>query len=483
MKLIFPTTIAILFIGIYNINAQTTVNLTADFDAAIGYHDGNNTANTNFGSAVQNAAYTIPGNSGPLNINRALIHFDLSSIPQNAIITNARLNLYALGPIGSLSGHSGQNNSAYVKRVTSSWSENTVTWNTQPSTTIQNEVTLPASTNPLQDYLNIDVTSLTQDMISNSNNGFLLKQVNEVVTNVLLFCSIDYSDPNKFPTLEITYEENCLSLITDTDAAIGYHDGNNTASTNFGSAVQNAAYTIPGNNGPLNINRALIQFDMSTIPQNAIITSANLNLYALGPIGSLTGHSGQNNSAYIKRVTAPWSENTVTWNNQPATTIQNEVTLAPSTNSTQDYLNIDVKLLVQDMLINNNYGFLLKQVNEVTTNVLLFCSSDYSDPNKFPSLEICYKLPSSIAINNDINRGFKVFPNPTSNILNLEFEETNINEDVLIELFTIDGKIIKSIANKKINTSLKINDIDTGIYFLKITTDNKTSTERIILTN
>ena len=32
-------------------------------------------------------------------------------------------------------------------------------------------------------------------------------------------------------------------------------------------------------------------------------------------------------------------------------------------------------------------------------------------------------------------------------VLNLEFEETNANEKVLIELYTIDGKIIKKQKN------------------------------------
>ena len=85
-------------------NAQTSVTLIASKDAAIGYHDGTNTANNNYGNAIQNAAYAIPSvaQSGGLNVNRALIDFNLSTIPVGATILSAKLNLYALGPFGSL---------------------------------------------------------------------------------------------------------------------------------------------------------------------------------------------------------------------------------------------------------------------------------------------------------------------------------------------------------------------------------------------
>ncbi|MCB0395308.1 MAG: DNRLRE domain-containing protein [Flavobacteriales bacterium] len=144
--------LCMLFLLVQVVNGQTTVSIIADYDAAIGYHDNYNTANNNYGDAVQNPAYIIPGASGGLNENRASIHFDLSGIPNGATITSANLNLYALGPVGTLPGHTGQNNSALLQRVTQNWQDNTVSWNSQPTTTSQNEVTLPVSTSSVQDY-------------------------------------------------------------------------------------------------------------------------------------------------------------------------------------------------------------------------------------------------------------------------------------------------------------------------------------------
>ena len=98
-----------ILINSLSLNAQTTINLTPEYDAAIGYHDTYSTSGNNYGTATQNAAYSIPGTRGGVNNNRALIKFDLSGIPNGSNIISAKLDLYALGAIGTLSGHSGQN--------------------------------------------------------------------------------------------------------------------------------------------------------------------------------------------------------------------------------------------------------------------------------------------------------------------------------------------------------------------------------------
>lgn len=138
-----------------------------------------------------------------------------------------------------------------------------------------------------------------------------------------------------FLGLQLAYSQVItVTLTCNKDAAIGYHDGASTANNNYGNATQNAAFAIPSSfSSGLNVNRALIGFNLSTIPANASIISAALNLYALGPYGTLPGHTGSANSSYIRRVIQPWNEYTVTWNNQPSTTILNQVTLAQSLSS------------------------------------------------------------------------------------------------------------------------------------------------------
>ncbi len=469
--------------------SQTTVSLIANRDLSLGYHDNYNTANTNYGNAPQNGAFVIPGNTGGLNKNRALIDFDLSQIPSGAIITEARLNLYAYTGYSSATpiseGHLG-NNSSYLRRVTSSWDEFTTTWNTQPLSTNMSEVILPQSTNSTQDYLNIDVTTLVQDMYTNptQSHGFLLGLINEVSTNNLSFCSKEGSDQSKYPVLEITYttcsEE--LTLVANRDLSLGYHDNYNTANTNYGNAPQNGAFVIPGNTGGLNKNRALIDFDLSQIPSGAIITEARLNLYAYTGYSSATpiseGHLG-NNSSYLRRVTSSWDEFTTTWNTQPLSTNMSEVILPQSTNSTQDYLNIDVTTLVQDMYTNptQSHGFLLGLINEVSTNNLSFCSKEGSDQSKYPTLTLYLDCKNNMSELSVIIDDFDLYPNPTLDILNIRFQDVGLK---LVKIYALDGRLMHMENADGEILIIDTEDFKSGSYYVVIELEGKQLSKKLL---
>lgn len=74
----------------------------------------------------------------------SVIQFDLSSLPANAIIIEAKLSLYHNTKSGS-AGQAG-NNACYLKKVTSNWDENLVTWNTMPTSITTDQVLLMTST-------------------------------------------------------------------------------------------------------------------------------------------------------------------------------------------------------------------------------------------------------------------------------------------------------------------------------------------------
>jgi hypothetical protein len=476
-------------------NSQTTLILNASKDAAIGYHDGANTASNNYGYAAQNAAYCIPATAGTgVNMNRALIDFNLTAIPAGATIISANLNLYALGPFGSLPGHYGVN-SSYLERITQSWAENTVTWNNQPTSSTQNNVTLNQSTSATQNYLNINVTPLVQDMLNNPTTsfGFKLKLISETITNSLAFASKDHSNTNLIPTLVITYSVNCNktdSLIADYDAAIGYHDGANTANNNYGTAQQNAAFAIPSTavTGGLNVNRALLHFNLTSIPSNAVITNAELDLFAYGPVSSYPGHSGSANNALIERVTGNWTENTVTWNNQPTTTISNQVPLNGTTNPTLDYLNINVTSLIQDILLSqNNNGMMLKLASETASNLLYFCSKDHFDLSKHPKLRVSYACNSASVseINQTITK-INCFPNPAKSIINFSIN-SKINGSGKISVYDSQGKYINeiniSVSNGLSDTIYSVNttSLSSGIYYYSLLFEGEQKSGKFII--
>ena len=138
---------------------QLFVTLPVNFDSPIVYHDNYNSENQNYGNTAFLSAFQIPGNQGGVNTSRDLIAFDLSSIPIGSTILSAKLNLYSYTDFTIVplqDGHYG-NNQSVLSRIITNWNEATVTWNTQPSVSNLHETLVNQSTNPQQDYLNINV--------------------------------------------------------------------------------------------------------------------------------------------------------------------------------------------------------------------------------------------------------------------------------------------------------------------------------------
>jgi hypothetical protein len=141
--------------------------------------------------------------------------------------------------------------------------------------------------------------------------------------------------------------------------------------------------------------RDIFKFDLSTIPANAKITSANLYLYSNPqPLtGNLVNANfGTSNSLVLQQVTQSWSTSTISWFNQPSTTTTNQIIIPSTTQSILD-LNLDVTGIVSSMVSNNaNYGFLLKLQTEVTYNSRIFISSYNTNyTQSHPKLVVVYQ--------------------------------------------------------------------------------------------
>ncbi len=208
-QLIVVTALSPLFVG-----AQAVDQIYSDKDAVVGYHYGINSDNTNYNSADWYGAMSQPGNLGGENFSRSLIYFDLSAYPPGTVIDEATLDLYGRGPVAgtgqaSTVGNIGDNE-CWIEQITSAWSDNTVTYNTCPSTTATNAVMLAQSTQTIQDYIGIDVTAMVQAMIDDPTNahGFLIRLVTEDPTRGMFFCGNGYSNPDKLPTLNVTVNQD-----------------------------------------------------------------------------------------------------------------------------------------------------------------------------------------------------------------------------------------------------------------------------------
>lgn len=211
---LLQSTLAILVsTAAYSQATQTEMTFQPDAcrgkDAHVLYITGNaSAADGNYATLEEMVPFTWTF-SGSVGSCRALLDFtDLQSIPQGTVVTYAYLSLYGKPSSASApQGNSGTND-CYVQRVTSTWDESTVTWNTQPSSTTTNQVTLPGS-NGVQfnyDVVDLNITTLIQDIINQppaSRYGLLIRLQTESTYRSIVFASSDYSEAAKRPKLRL----------------------------------------------------------------------------------------------------------------------------------------------------------------------------------------------------------------------------------------------------------------------------------------
>lgn len=112
------------------------------------------------------------------------------------------------------------------------------------------------------------------------------------------------------------------------------------------------------------INRALFAFDTAGVPAGLNFDRAELTFY-LVEICFLSYLDGTERTITAYRVTSPWSEGEVTWNNAPG--IQESVgsiDIIISKESVGEYQGIDITSLVREWLNGSkpNYGVLLRTI-------------------------------------------------------------------------------------------------------------------------
>ena len=234
--------------------------------------------------------------------------------------------------------------------------------------------------------------------------------------------------------------------------------------------------------------RSFFKFDLSEIPSDSNVIEARLSLYA-NPNPSNNTHDGLNKS-YIRRVTSPWIDADVTFDNQPDFTHANEVILEQSTSPYQDYLNINVTDMVREMVQNpqNNYGFMLALRLEGIYRSINFASGDCPDISKRPLLVITYGTVGIHNISSEIPAEFNLyqnFPNPFNPVTNIKFD---IAGSVLtkISVYNELGKEVTNIVNERLEPgSYQVrwdgSRFSSGAYFIKLETDDVKITKKIIL--
>jgi hypothetical protein len=137
------------------------------------------------------------------------------------------------------------------------------------------------------------------------------------------------------------------------------------------------------------IVRAYIEFDLSSVPGNAIIIDTDLMLYHSSSSGTTDFSVG----AY--KVTESWEEDTITYSSQPNFSSEVEYSCNITAANTE-WENWDIDALVQSWLDGSfaNNGVVLKATDESSLDTIaVFKPSDSSSTSYRPKLVIDYYIP------------------------------------------------------------------------------------------
>ncbi len=153
--------------------------------------------------------------------------------------------------------------------------------------------------------------------------------------------------------------------------------------TNFGTATQLEEY--PRNNGYN--KRASLWFNLSTIPSNAQIINATVQLYE-------TQTYGVSRTVAVHRITQSWNETSVTWNTLSsgfATTPTASTTLVWDGSLSWDQWNVTADVAAMVAGSQPNYGWLIKDNQEDLSEAYWYFSSrEGAHP---PQLIVDYVVP------------------------------------------------------------------------------------------
>lgn len=164
-----------------------------------------------------------------------------------------------------------------------------------------------------------------------------------------------------------------------------------SGTTNFGSETT----MIVGATGTTTatINRALVQFDLSSIPAGSTINSADLELYA-----TAKDTSADNVTENIQRITASWTEGGATWNNMNANfDAAVSGTFSPGTTTGVFKTSTSLVSLVQAWVNGtySNYGMMIKDPTESTANTAwTYATKENATTANRPILRINYTAPA-----------------------------------------------------------------------------------------
>ncbi len=303
--------------------------------------------------------------------------FDLATLPSDAVILTATLELYQTGSTGSAFNMK-------MQALTGSWTETGVTWDNQPTYTTADEV---GSGTLSGDWRQWNITPIVQKWRAGTlvNNGVRLI-FDFGLKGSRIFSSREGANP---PRLVVEYVRRpTLTVQADTSIAQAY------PTQNYGNAVD---VFVGRNETTFNENHTLLQFNVSGVPAGSTIISATLILH--GTINRALASPQAGIAISPTANLGSWTEMGVTWNSRPGDESQGD----PSSTFVDGgftYWNVTNIVQAWNSGALLNYGFRLKPANGELGSASLVAREGSPDPQ----LIITYGPPpcypaTSVAIN------------------------------------------------------------------------------------
>jgi hypothetical protein len=359
---------------------------------------------------------------------RVLVQFDLTSIPPTACLGSAVLNL-TLTSVQSISRNHA------VHRVTQAWTEGTgatgsgATWNGRTATEAWTapggdfgaaaSASTPTGTTSgvaLQWDVTADVAAFRSGAVTNF--GWVVKDSAEGSGGEFRFASSESSTVTKRPKLLLTYT-SCEPTATPTVTNTAY----TATPTPTGIATATSSPTVPaaislpatqdswidqlrttqnkGTDSALKIlpvagksRRALLKFDLASIPPDACVGSALLKLKLIAVQSTARIFAAH-------RMTGSWTESGVTWSRRdasnPWTTAGGDfvplaTAVTPSGTINGMILQWDVTADVLAFVAGtvSDYGWVVKDTTEIGGNEFRFGSRENGTATSRPQLVITF---------------------------------------------------------------------------------------------
>ena len=164
------------------------------------------------------------------------------------------------------------------------------------------------------------------------------------------------------------------------------------------------------------------------------------------------------------------------------------INLSVSVRDTTIYLddNGEANITPDELFINSSACFTCTttlskysfDINDIGDNNIDITIEDRCGNSAVYTFVITVVPATSSVINEIVNSSISIFPNPSNDFILIESKDDNIKG---IELYSINGIIIKDLEIKTKQFTYKTSDLNKGIYFLKIYMTKGVVTKKIVV--